>query len=379
MPTRMSNDVFAEKAKKIHGDKYDYSKVDYKLSRIPVLIVCKTCGNEFWQRPNDHLRGRGCSVCSHRLPLTNERFVARAVEVHGDRYSYDKANCQGWDNKVCITCNIHGDFWQTPSNHISCGKGCPTCAKEKNDDAKRYTRDEIIQKFIESKGMDFDYSKVEYVNLYKKVCIGCKKHGDFLISPIQFIIGAYGCPSCWEENRWRNNKKIYKEDFIRISRQTHGNKYGYDEVHFLTIHDKVKIYCPKHGYFEQSAKSHMNGHGCSKCKFSVGEQTIAKFLKDKKIAFMSQYKIPNEYILCSNMNIYVDFYIPSKKAIIEFNGAQHYRPVKWWGCEQTFGRQQERDESVRTYCKTHGLNLIEIPYTEYDNVEKILKERLNIK
>ena len=74
--------------------------------------------------------------------------------------------------------------------------------------------------------------------------------------------------------------------------------------------------------------------------------------------------------------MFADFYLPSKNVIIEFNGAQHYKIVDYFGGKSTFERQQNRDFALRQYCKEHKIKIIEIPYTEYDNIESILEKEL---
>ena len=131
------NNIFIEKAKQIHNDKYNYSKVNYVNSRTKVCIICPEHG-EFWQTPHNHLKGYGCTKCgkekSHLPKITTEDFIAKSKEIHGNKYDYSKACYKTCDTKVCIICPEHGEFWQTPSNHIN-GSGCPKCANEKRKNA----------------------------------------------------------------------------------------------------------------------------------------------------------------------------------------------------------------------------------------------------
>lgn len=94
------------------------------------------------------------------------------------------------NTKVCIICPKHGEFWQTPSGHLS-GKGCPKCYKE----SRSSTTEEFINKAREIHGNKYDYSKVNYVNAYTKVCIICPKHGEFWQIPANHLNG-HGCPNC---------------------------------------------------------------------------------------------------------------------------------------------------------------------------------------
>lgn len=134
----MDNEYFIEKAKKIHGDKYDYSKVEYAKAVDDVIIICPKHG-EFYQKPREHLSGCGCPKCgseetwNKRGRITKDEFIRKAKEIHGDKYDYSKVEYVNERTPVCIIChkknrngNEHGEFWQTPSSHLS-GKGCRKC------------------------------------------------------------------------------------------------------------------------------------------------------------------------------------------------------------------------------------------------------------
>lgn len=128
---------FVEDARKKHGDKYDYSKAEYKNAITKVCIICPTHG-EFWQKPNSHLNGCGCKKCGdefrgNKRRFTKEQFIERSRQKWGDKYSYEKTDYVDNKTKVCITCKKHGDFWQSPANHMT-WEGCPVCARLQNND-----------------------------------------------------------------------------------------------------------------------------------------------------------------------------------------------------------------------------------------------------
>ena len=129
--SRRTTESFIENAKKIHGDKYDYSKVNYVNASTKVCIICPIHG-EFWQRPDKHLSlKQGCPKCGHIRNAIKKRlgvneFVSRAKKVHGDKYDYSKVEYINCATKVCIICPQHGEFWQAPYCHLN-GNGCPTC------------------------------------------------------------------------------------------------------------------------------------------------------------------------------------------------------------------------------------------------------------
>ena len=123
-------ETFINKAKKIHGDKYDYSKVNYVNNYTKVCIICPKHG-EFWQEPRHHLSKHGCPMCGKKTSdrkqsLTLNEFIEKSKQIHNGKYVYDKVNYVNLKTKVCIICPEHGEFWQAPHSHLR-GKGCPKC------------------------------------------------------------------------------------------------------------------------------------------------------------------------------------------------------------------------------------------------------------
>lgn len=131
---RWTLERFIKEATKVHGAKYNYSKVKYKTNKTKIVIACPEHG-EFEQLPYMHLRGSGCKQCSYNeLPQNNlkpvSEFINKANIVHNMYYDYSKTNYTGALNKTAIICPIHGEFLQRPSDHLA-GTGCPKCAKDK--------------------------------------------------------------------------------------------------------------------------------------------------------------------------------------------------------------------------------------------------------
>lgn len=124
---------FVKKAIAEHGDRYDYSLVNYTMSRNKVTIICPDHG-EFHQIASNHLRGCGCPQCGNikkrRPTLTTAEFVERARVVHGVRYDYSLVEYINSYTKVVIICKIHGSFEQLPNNHLS-GNNCARCYNDR--------------------------------------------------------------------------------------------------------------------------------------------------------------------------------------------------------------------------------------------------------
>lgn len=376
MGKSLTQEEFVNRAIAIHGDKYDYSKVKYERWDIKICIVCKKCGTIFWQRPNDHLSGKGCPHCSHREKITLNVFIQRSIKKHGTKYNYSKVSFKTIKDKVIIGCPIHGWFEQKVEAHMN-GKGCKMCAKEQFSSKKRLSNETFIARVKERWGDEFDLSQIKYVDSRTKVLVGCRKHGFFYTYPTELLRGVFPCRKCWMESIGKYGMVTY-EDFVKRSNTVHNNKYKYPDMDFKSVKDKVRIVCPKHGEFTQEVFSHMKGVGCPKCNSSKGEMKVESFLKKNNIEFISQYKITNDNLICTNNKFWVDFFLPKKNIIIEYNGMQHYKKMGVFGGDEKLEKTQDRDLSLRVYCKEHKIKLIEIPYTEYNNIEDILTKELKI-
>lgn len=195
MRKTLTTEEFIERAKKIHGDTYDYSKVNYKNTKTKVTIICPIHG-EFEQTPDKHLLGHGCYMCSKNRKKDTNEFIKRAREIHGDKYDYSKVNYTNNVTPVIIICPKHGEFYQTPHTHLA-KKGCPMCAKKLMRNAVVMKYEEFIERAKKVHGDKYDYSKT---NLDKRDCYGrvritCPIHGEFFQPPYIHLLG-FGCKKC---------------------------------------------------------------------------------------------------------------------------------------------------------------------------------------
>ena len=162
---------FISKAKEAHGDKYDYSKVIYVNRHTPVTITCQKHG-DFPQNPYYHIHGGGCPKCSGKAKITNEIFIEKARAAHGDKYDYSLVEIKGNNKtKVKIKCSTCGAvFEQKINNHLN-GQGCPWCKQShlENDTMMLLEKSNIVfetQKtfpWLKSKGyMSLDFYLPKY-------------------------------------------------------------------------------------------------------------------------------------------------------------------------------------------------------------------------
>ena len=281
-----------------------------------------------------------------------------------------------------------------------------------------------IHKFI------YDYSLVDYKNIYEKVKIICKEHGIFEQLPKTHLYGGI-CPKCANINR-KKRKINNTDDFIKLSKETHednydyslseyinartkveiickehgvfeqlprkhikgqhcpictnhnisntgifinksniihNNKYSYNKTNYVKTNMNVIITCYNHGDFEQKPYSHLNGSGCPKCNDSKGETQISLLLDKYDIKYFKQFKFEG----CKNKRqLPFDFYLPDYNTCIEFDGIQHFEINDYWGGKYNLEKIQNNDNIKNNFCKESNIKLIRIKYNE--NIEKKLKE-----
>ncbi len=201
-----SNDEYIAECKKVHGDKYDYSLVEYINNRTKIKIICPEHG-EFEQEANSHLMGHGCFKCTNNYS-TNEEFISKAKKVHGDKYDYSLVDYKNNKAKITIICSEHGEFEQEGGSHLS-GNGCPKCV------GRNKSNDEYIAECKKVHGDKYDYSLVDYTGVFKKIKIICPEHGEFEQMSDKHIKG-HGCPICRESKGEREIRKILLENNIKF-------------------------------------------------------------------------------------------------------------------------------------------------------------------
>lgn len=149
---KLNTEEFIEKAREIHGDKYDYSEVEYKNSKTKVCIICPE-HTSFLQKPNDHLDGHGCSKCGGTGKLCTKEFIEISKKVHKDKYNYSEVVYVDNRTKVHIICPIHGPFYQISKSHLK-GHGCPQCNQSKLE--------KEVKIILENNNINFKYNEFNF-------------------------------------------------------------------------------------------------------------------------------------------------------------------------------------------------------------------------
>lgn len=384
---RMDTNEFIKRSKAKYGDTYDYSLVEYQGREIPVKIICKTHG-VFPISPRTFLQGQskrpshGCPKCDgikEQKKITQDDFLQTVREKHGDKWDVSNIKYVNKKQILGLSCPDCKDNFETTTEKLMDGKGCPRCEGRIKD--LRY----YVEEAKKVHGDEYDYSEC-YLSHNKSGAIvlnniRCKHHGLYSTRADVHIQQKCRCPKCYPQK-----DKIPLEErrdaYIRRAIERHGEgRFDYSQVDYHRKRDKVKIRCVIHDYwFCQSLEEHSKKNkmgGCPLCSETTGEREVRLHLQKKHIDFTAQVEIenirpkelPRQYLR-------VDFYISKYRLFIEYNGEQHYRDCTWFKERGGFEMQQLRDEVLREYCQKFDFNLLEIKYSDFDNIGKLIDAKI---
>jgi hypothetical protein len=357
--------TFIERAKTVHGDKYDYRKTKYFKTEELVTITCPIHG-DFRKTPHEHLGGSGCQKCGHanknreRCEAAAASFIPRARNIHGRKYDYSKVIYEDSRQYILVGCRKrgHGFFPIRPTNHLH-GWGCPKCKADKSSKTHRYTKSEFVRLARKVYGNTYTYPG-KYVDGKTPMRLRCNKHGPFMQPPSSHLNG-HGCRKCGDE---RTCEALFDthDVFIKKAHAVHGSKYTYP-VEYERVSKPITIICPKHGSFKQRPDSHTQGHGCERCSESWGEREVARILERLGIEF----EVEKRFKECRDkLPLSFDFWIPSLNTLVEYDGEQHFRTNKFFGGVERLKLTQRRDRIKSLYAKRTGKKLTRIKYTITD-------------
>lgn len=369
---KSTKEEFIAKAKKIHGEKYDYSNVEYINSSTKVCITCPKHGN-FFTTPNAHIsQHQGCKICGNAKKgqfrkITQDEFIDKAKKIHGNKYNYSKVNYVNSQTKVIIICPEHGEFLQKPNAHLN-GNGCPYCGG-----SIRHTNESFIEKAKSIHGDKYDYSDVDYINNKTKVKIFCKSCNKYFYQTPHEHLSGYGCLYCAGFGRTT-------DEFIELAKKVHGNTFDYKNVIYHKMFEKVSITCKTHGDFLQTPASHLQGAGCPYCNESHLEKEIRILLTENNIHFEQQKQF--DWLKRQT----VDFYLPEYNVAIECQGSQHFmqkfnpKQISFEPLEVI----QNRDNKKLVLCQENNIRLyyysnlnIKYPYKVYTDKNLLLNNIIN--
>ena len=413
---------------------YNYDLLPENFTTTTYFDICCKIHGIFKQKGSSHYCGAGCPECgalkrANNRALTTNDIIEKSMLKFGNKFNYFKTKYNRKDDVLIITCPIHGDFTTNKHKHLNYKHGCPKCDYEI---PREITKNIYLENAKIIHNGKYDYSKVTdgVVTAMQKVEIICPKHGSFWQALYQHGKKGNICPDCSIEAD-RNTTA----DFIRRSKEIHGDRYIYTEVDYVRYADKVKIICPEHGEFIQRAGSHLAGNKCMGCFQKENRSSTEEFIKKAREVHGDNYdyskvdyrqnkkpveiicpkhgsfwQAPNTHIsnragckLCldskgeravevflKKFNInYIreyrikphlyryDFYLPDFNIYIEFHRIQNYKSVELFGGEKEFLLVKKRDIIKKLLVNKNKGKLIVLTYLNLNDnsVEKTIISR----
>lgn len=344
----------------------------------PCLHMCRNCSSYFEDQPSLILLRKYCPNCKGKASA-NKRKKGRdsykqelkdkniMVDLVGD---YINANI-----KTLHKCIIHNYIWETTPSRVLQGMGCPVCKSDKESAFHNIGHDGYLMKLKEN---NIDIFPLEtYVSALTPILHHYPCGHINRTSPSN-ILSGYGCKICGYEKLSKAKTKTqeqyekelqFKNPLIKVIGE------------YIGAQNPIELLCLSCG-FVWSSKAEViirskNATGCPLCSIPKGEKKISEILKKYNIDFNIQKTYDDLFGVNFGLLSY-DFYLPNYNLLIEYQGEQHEHPIEYFGGEEQFKIQQEHDKRKREYAKEHNIDLLEIWYYDYNNIEEILINYLNL-
>ena len=338
---------FIKKSKSVHKNKYDYSNTNYSSTNIKVNILCNKCKHVFNQTPNSHIRGCGCPNCAGKIPISEEIFKEILRDVHGSDIVLI-SKYQNKSSKIKVR-HICGHTWHTSPNHlIKRQQGCRKCYY-----LTITMTDQAFKKILKEKHDGTIIPLEKYKTSKHKIqvkCLGCSK--KYYIQPKTVM--RHGCHNC-------ANRKTHSEFVKELKKVSNGEIVSLTKYTTMRGRILVRHKCGYEWKVTAGELIRKDPAGCPLCATSKGNKTIFTLLKRKKINFETEkrfkdckYKIPLPF----------DFYIPSKKLLIEYDGEQHFIAVDFWGGTKGLEERIYKDKTKDNWVKKKKMKLLRIKYSD---------------
>jgi Zn ribbon nucleic-acid-binding protein len=362
---RKTNEEFKEEVKDEVGDEYLFLE-EYQGYKTKIKVKHEKCGYIYKIEPTRFLYGNRCPKCAGKVRKDTKYFKEEVKELVGNEYSV-LGEYVNSSKKIKMKHNKCGHEWKVqPSLFVSKnGTRCPNCY----GNIKR-TTEEFKEEVKELVGNEYSVLG-EYINNNENIKMRHNKCGnEWEPVPYHFLNGTR-CPQCSHPSQLKTTEE-FKEEVKELVGNEHlvlGEYKGRK--------DDIRMYHKKcDNEYLVKPTDFLNGNRCPICRESKSERKIAKWLDKNNIKYKREYRFED----CKDKRpLPFDFKINLNDTFIllEYDGKQHFKPFKYWGGEESFQITKKHDEIKNKFCKENDINLIRIPYTEKENINKILINLFN--
>jgi len=345
-------DIFVQKAKIIHMNKYDYSKAIYLNNKTKIIITCFVHG-DFSTIPANHLHGAGCPNCSVLCGKSHTQFIQEVMKLHPE-YDFSKTIYINNKTKVIYTCHKHGDITVRADSLLS-GVKCRKCR------TTALTNDEFLSRMSIIFNDKYSFVNAIYINNNTKVCVKCFKHGIFMARPLTLFKG-HGCPKCYTEGKVNTTAA-----FVSRSSEVHAVAFDYSSSNYTTSMSKISIICNScQKEFTQLPGNHLQGHGCPNCNTSKPQRDIGIFLSQfGDVVHNTRMIIPPFEIDC---------YLPDLRLGVEYHGLYWHSE----GLDNRYGQRFNRfiHQEKALSAMASKISLMQIWDYEWNTTADLLKSMI---
>lgn len=291
---------------------------------------------------------------------THNQFIEEVQEKFKGEYTvlgkYEKAS-----EKIEVKHNECKRKYSVRASAFLSGARCTHCfkaTKKTTEQFKKEVRNLVGNEYTVTGEYNGNKNKIKIIH---NTC-----HNEYKVSPGHFLSSGRRCPYC--KGGSPQSKGNFPERFEKVA---NGNfilksKYKTNKDYIIVEH----LVCNTE--YKVRADNFLSGKGCPACKESLGERRISNILKENNISFVAQKRFED----CKNIKtLPFDFEILNEygtKCLIEYNGVQHYKPVKFFGGEEGFKQRIKNDKIKYDYCVDNNINIFYISFE--DDLEERMKD-----
>lgn len=356
----------------------------YVNSRTKISCKCKICGHKWDVLPTSLSRGHGCQICGiekirRALSFNTNEFKEKLYIVNPNIIIISEYTSS--HDRICCKCMICGYEFTTYAYYLLNGKVCPKCAAKDKKHSGKLSNDLFMERL--NKYNPNVEPLEEYKGRHVKILCLCKIHNrEWRTYPGELYNGS-GCPECCSE-RLHKALSLSQDDFVIRLEKVNPDIEVLGE--YINNQTNIECRCKKCGYVWYPKPNNLlygKTTGCPKCQsYSKGEDRIQEYLESNHIQYTIHKTYP-DLLGIGGKKLSFDFYLHDYNLLVEYQGQQHENPTTFGNmsvedARKQFETQQEHDRRKYEYAKTHGINMLEIWYYNFNNINQILNDNLNI-
>jgi len=349
---------------------------EYINNKLPLDYICN-CGNKSKIRFDKFIKTRKCKKCSFKILSDLNRFDYNYVKEYFESQgcvllSKEYVNCL---EPLDYICNC-GRQSKTYFSNFKNGRRCRKCGRKKVAEQLKLDYEYVYNYFKEHGCQLLSKEYINYSQMLEFIC-SCGNHA--FVSFSSFKQQGSNCSKCGDLKKAEKLK--YSYSFVTSYFKSQGCKLISKE--YINSHHYLEYICTCGNKSKIKFYKFMQGQRCANCAESHGERKIRDICELKNIPHDKQYTFDdlrgiNGGLLRFDVSIFCDNEKIKLRMLIEFDGIQHYKWIKGWMTKKEFETLQIHDTRKNEYCDKHNIILVRIPYWDFDNIEEILEQHLNL-